>query len=102
MNKLGRILFIAKFSIAGTLVAWLWLFFMANSPLNFNWHQLQQAWQFYQQSSHQTTSNSTINTFQLSYAEAIEKAGPSVVSVKAIRRGRARPRHRWQGRRYVA
>jgi len=84
-------MFFTKFAIAGTLVGWLWLFFITNSPLNFNWHQLKQAWEFYQTASQQANSRPIDSSFQLSYAEAIEKAGPSVVSVKAIRRGRARP-----------
>jgi len=91
MNKLGRIIFFTKFAIAGILIGWLSLFFIADSPLSFNWHQVKQAWAFYQQASQQTNENPINSAFQLSYAKAIEKAGPSVVSVKAIRRGRARP-----------
>ncbi len=91
MKNLYRVIFFAKFAFVGALIGFLWLFFMPNSSLNPNWHQLKQAWAFYQQVSNEGISSTNNGSFQLSYADAIQKAGPSVVSVKAIRQGRARP-----------
>ncbi len=68
---------------------------MPKSPVSFNWIELQKAWSFYQQSAEnratQNDQNSRNSDRVLSYSDAVAKAGPSVVSVKAFFKGKARP-----------
>ena len=58
--------------------------------LSFNWQEANKMWQFYQQQSHNAKTTRLPSTPVHSYSKAIEKAGPSVVSVKSMYRSRAR------------
>jgi len=90
MKFFANFVFLIRYALLGTLVGFTVLFFVPESPMSFNWVEAQKAWNFYQQSQNPATpplSNSTGNSF----AAAVEKAGPSVVSVRAMRNSRVRP-----------
>jgi len=94
MKLLANLIHIIKFALLGGIAGFAVLFFIPESPMKFNWQEAQNAWAFYLESS--TKSGPTlVETLSpdhaSSYAKAIEKAGPSVVSVQARRKGRVRP-----------
>lgn len=91
MNLIKNFIYVLKYVFFGGLVGFAILFFMPKSPMGFNWIEAKQAWQFYQQKSHASEIPKTELIEEFSYSKAVEKAGSSVVSVKAFRRGRARP-----------
>jgi S1-C subfamily serine protease len=88
MKLLFNCLFVLKSTLLGLIAGFLILFFVPNSPMGFNWTEAQQAWDFYQSRNAVTSEQS--NNAENSYSDAVNKAGPSVVSVKAFRQGRAR------------
>jgi len=61
--------------------------------MSFNWNEARDVWEFYQKQSRitATPTKNEIDYLKLSYADAVKKADPSVVSLKAFRQGRARP-----------
>ena len=84
--------FIIKYALIGTLVGFAVLFFIPNSPMSFNWGEAKQAWSFYKQSqNNQSNEQTPVNLAKSSFADAVDKAGPSVVSVRSIRKSRVRP-----------
>ena len=105
MKIFSKFLFLLKYSFLGLIFGYAILFFAPNSHLSFNWQEVKSAWAFYKDASKKTTknpiealsSNYQTNTYasqnnshssqnnEFSFASAIKKAGPSVVSVKAIR-----------------
>ncbi len=98
MKIISKILFFLKYSFLGLTAGYAILFFVSNSPLQFNWQEVKSAWVFYKDASKKQTQNpieALSNKIQkkadsnqnneFSFANAINKAGPSVVSVKAIR-----------------
>jgi S1-C subfamily serine protease len=95
MSLITKIINLLKLILLGGLIGLLTLFFMPKSPVSFNWQEVNKAWQFYQQS----TQNSSIDEQSqesekpnqvISFSKAVDKAGPSVVSVKAFFQGRPR------------
>jgi S1-C subfamily serine protease len=76
--------FALKYAFLGILIAFFFLFFLPSTPLPFNWKGVKQFWSFYQKFS-QLDQQKKIVLRPFSFSEAIKKAGPSVVSVKAIR-----------------
>ncbi len=94
MKLLSNLIYIVKYSLIGGLAGFAILFFIPDSPMSFNWNEAQNAWEFYQNSQIESDSMLAESSNQpqiTSYAKAIEKAGPSVVSVQARRKGRVRP-----------
>ena len=91
MKRLTNLLFVIKFLLLGGLLGLAILFFLPKSPLSFNWQEAKNAWHFYQQNSLKQPSVSSQASTPFSYEQAVSIAGPSVVSVKAYRQGRARP-----------
>ncbi|MBV1908525.1 MAG: trypsin-like peptidase domain-containing protein [Kangiellaceae bacterium] len=63
---------------------------MNNSPMSFNWSEAQKAWAYYKDEASRPASAQETLTHD-SFSAAVEKAGPSVVSVSAIRKSRVRP-----------
>ncbi len=93
MKLLANIIYVLKFSLLGGVAGFVILFFIPDSPMSFNWAEAQNVWAFYQKGHVNSAPASLQNGAQSqisSYAEAIEKAGPSVVSVQARRQGRVR------------
>jgi len=104
MKIFSKILFLLKYSFLGLTFAYAILFFAPNSHLSFNWQEAKSAWAFYKDASKKTkhnpiealsnnnqrNANANPNN-EFSFASAIKKAGPSVVSVKAIRQRGVRP-----------
>jgi S1-C subfamily serine protease len=88
MKLFGKFLFVFKSTMLGLMAGFLILFFIPNSPIGFNWHEAQQAWSFYLEQKQPKNPSDIAGEF--SYSAAVSKAGPSVVSVKAFRQGRAR------------
>ncbi len=84
MKFLKNFVFILKYALLGIVFGFAVLFFIPQSPLNFNWQEAQKAWRFYQQASQAQPVSSSLS-------EAVEKAGASVVSVRAMRKSRVRP-----------
>ncbi len=94
MKLITNLLFIIKFALIGGIAGLVILFFVPSSPMSFNWQEAQKVWAFYQDNNRVNDSSSVptlTSTYVTSYAKAIEKAGPSVVSVQARRKGRVRP-----------
>lgn len=95
MPLLSKSLQILKLLLLGGIAGLLVLFFIPNSPVSFNWVEVNKAWSFYRQSSQMnsplTNPNGESSLHPFSYSDAVAKAGPSVVSVKAFFEGRARP-----------
>ncbi len=94
MKLLAHLVHIIKYALLGGIAGFTVLFFIPKSPMSFNWQEAQKAWAFYQKSATEPASalvETSIPSQISSYAKAIEKAGPSVVSVQARRKGRARP-----------
>lgn len=89
MKLLSNLFFIIKFALLGCIIGFTVLFFMSNSPLNFNWSEAKKAWKFYQLS--QTSPSDEQCSSNNSFADAVEKAGPSVVSVRAKKNSTVRP-----------
>ena len=97
MKILTNLLFALKYAIFGLIVGFALLFFTPNSPFDFNWQEAQSAWSYYKAQKEsqiknpiEALSNKRLRAesdkqSQFSFADAIYKAGPSVVSVKAIR-----------------
>ena len=94
MKLLLNFIYLLKYSLLGGAAGFAILFFIPDSPVSFNWREVQNVWIFYK-NNHQQTEKASAETFNQpqisSYAKAIEKAGPSVVSVQARRKGRVRP-----------
>ena len=88
MKLLTNITYLIKYLLFGCIIGFIVLFFIPKSPMEFNWYEAKSAWDFYKNNK---TSGSLIHSPQDSYSTAIEKAGPSVVSVRTMRQGRARP-----------
>lgn len=90
MKLLASITYLFKYTLLGVSIGFIVLFFIPSSPMPFNWFEAKKAWQFYKNIEKDlvNTSNQLEN---FSYSDAVAKAGPSVVSVKAFRQGRARP-----------
>jgi serine protease DegQ len=86
MKFLKNFAFFVKYAVIGSIVGFAILFFVPNSPFSFNWHEAKQAWQYYQKASSSIPTNTSH-----SVSEAVEKAGASVVSVRAMRKSRVRP-----------
>ena len=101
MIYLTKFLQIVKLLLLGGLVGLLALFLMPESPLSFNWVEVNKAWHYYQQTSQQSSSSRHFdngNPSQVfSFSKAVEKAGPSVVSIQAHLPGRS-PRRARNGR----
>lgn len=104
MKIISKLLFLLKYCLLGLTFGYAVLFFAPNSQLSFNWQEVQNAWFFYKDASKKSKqnpiealSNSNQNNDhvthdgEFSFASAIKKAGPSVVSVKAIRQRGVRP-----------
>lgn len=89
---------IIKLLLLGGLGGLLTLFFMPESPLSFNWSEVNKAWQYHQQISQESSPSKQFdsrNSSQVfSYSKAVEKAGPSVVSIQAHLPGRSARRAR--------
>ena len=98
MMLLTKSLQIVKLLLIGSLVGLLVLFFMPESPMSFNWAEVTKAWHFYQQSSQAGSSSEHFNSRNpsqvISFSKAVEKAGPSVVSIQAHLPGRRARRAR--------
>jgi len=91
MKFLANLIYIIKFALLGGVAGFVVLFFIPNSPMSFNWSEAQNAWDFYQQQSNKPPTVATITKQEFSFADAVQKSGSSVVSVRAFRKGRARP-----------
>ena len=91
MKFLANLIFIIKFAVLGAITGFAVLFFIPNSPMAFNWQEAQNAWDFYQYESNKPATVATITKQEFSFADAVQKSGPSVVSVRAFRKARARP-----------
>jgi len=91
MKLLSNLIYITKFALLGGVAGFLVLFFIPNSPMAFNWSEAEDLWHFYKQQNENPPITNTIITQKVSFADAVQKAGSSVVSVKAFRQGRARP-----------
>ena len=94
MKLLANLIHIIKYALLGGIAGFAVLFFIPQSPMNFNWQEAQSAWEFYQKSnpkSDPTLVETSVQNQLSSYAKAIEKAGPSVVSVQTRRKSRVRP-----------
>lgn len=87
MKIIPTIIFILKYSLLGVFIGSLILFFMPQSQLDFNWHNVKNAWQFYlaQSKQKQNHSNKPFNIEDISFAQAVDKASPSVVSLNVYR-----------------
>lgn len=84
MKTLKLITFILKYAFWGLTFGLLVLFFLPNSKLSFNWTSAQKFWHYYQS---QLSSNNDHyqTTIPLSFADAVEKTSPSVVSINVFR-----------------
>jgi len=91
MKILANVTYLIKSLLIGCIIGFAVLFFIPNSPMDFNWHEAKTAWDFYKNTNQSNHSDKLAGSHQFSYSAAIEKAGPSVVSVRTIRQGRARP-----------
>ena len=91
MKLLANLTYLIKSLLIGCVIGFVVLFFIPKSPMGFNWHEAKSAWDFYKNASQSSQSDKLVESNQLSYSTAIEKAGPSVVSVRTFRQGRARP-----------
>lgn len=94
MKLFAKFIYFIKFSLLGGMLGFTILFFAPDSPLSFNWKEVQNVWAFYKNNSSAENSrpeNITGQSQVASYAKAIEKAGASVVSVQTRRKGRVRP-----------
>jgi len=89
MKLITNFLYLLKFSLVGLILGFSILFFIPNSPMSFNWASANHAWEHSQKQLDQLKEPLSNSPF--SYSSAVIKAGPSVVSVKAFRQGRARP-----------
>lgn len=89
MKLINNLIYLIKFCFAGLFLGFIILFFIPNSPISFNWQTAKHTWEHAQ--NQLSLSNGTLKAPPSSYANAVAKAGPSVVSVKAFRQGRARP-----------
>jgi len=98
MIFLTKFMKIIKLLLLGGLGGLLTLFFMPESPLSFNWSEVNKAWQYHQQISQESSPSKQFdsrNSSQVfSYSKAVEKAGPSVVSIQAHLPGRSARRAR--------
>ncbi|TQV89795.1 S1C family serine protease [Aliikangiella coralliicola] len=84
MKIISSMTFLIKYIFWGALAGLLILFFMPNSQLPFNWHVAQDIFHFYQTHSRleaQPASQATLTIDNLSFAEAVEKASPSVITI---------------------
>jgi len=92
MIFLIKFLQIIRLLLLGSLVGLLVLFFMPKSPMSFNWLEVNKAWNFYQQSSQADSTSQPLDSTNpsqvISFSKAVEKAGPSVVSIQARLPGR--------------
>jgi S1-C subfamily serine protease len=87
MQLFDTIKFLTQSILFGVLFGSLILFFMPNSPLSFNWQSAQAAWDFYQQQSSTSISESQqkVSLENVSFSNAVQKAYPSVVRIYAFR-----------------
>ncbi|MGX5174723.1 S1C family serine protease [Aliikangiella sp. IMCC44653] len=88
MHIINNLIFWFKWALYGLGFGLLVLYFMPNSQLAFNWQTTQAAWHFIQQHQsvdHSQLNHPPINIQDLSFASAVEKAFPSVVSINVLR-----------------
>ena len=86
-------LFFAKSIFWGLLIGFSVLFFMPESKLPFNWQTAKDWYQFYQFQKAEYTkekNQSQLTIENISFANAVEKASPSVVSLNVFRPKRIR------------
>ena len=82
--------YFTKAILWGALVGFTILFFMPDSKMPFNWQSANQAWRFYQSHSKQQSEDAwhrRLAVEDISFADAVDKALPSVVEVNVYRQG---------------
>ncbi|MET1255788.1 S1C family serine protease [Aliikangiella maris] len=93
MQIINNLVFIIKSIFWGIFIGALILFFMPESKLPFNWQSVQGMWDFYQQHrielQHQQ-ADPHLQVEDISFADAVQKTYPSVVSITVFRPKRIR------------